>query len=128
MAKEKGEEMTWKEIYNKYKDTELMKEFYFYWYQFQKYDELQKMLGQIKAKEYAEIHGGLSIKDIWGYLIVFAETKGWYLEYGNIMGEKYLVSVHNINVRKNGYIYDQVEKNLEQAMLWCADKFFEIGV
>ena len=47
--------MTWQEIYNKYKDTELMKEF----------EEWCKIFIEIAT-----------IKDIWGYLVCFAETKG----------------------------------------------------
>lgn len=102
---------TWQELIKKYEHNKLMIEFMNYCDEYLFHIELEANM----------------IQDVWGWLICFAETKGWYLEYGDIMGENYLVSVHNTNVRKNGYTYGHPEeKTLESAMFWCADKFFEV--
>jgi len=96
--------MNWNEVYSKYKDTELMDEFMWF-YQ------------GIANKD---------IKDIWGYLIVFAETKGIALEKGMI-AKKTGVNEYGQNIWQE-LIHDfEVGGKAEENMLWCADKFFEIG-
>ncbi len=47
------------------------------------------------------------IQDLWGYLICFAETKG--------------IEIDDLKT-----VYYDKDK-LEQAMLWCAAKFFEVA-
>ena len=111
----KGVEMNWKEIYKKYEDTELMAEFW---------EKNKLMLGIMDFDELDNFH----IKDIWGYLIVFAETKGYlfYMDYeilsdvDNWQGT--IVDKDNIVKSTSHPNY----KSVEQSMLWCADKFFEV--
>ncbi len=103
--------MTWPETYNKYKDSELMKEFNiwvmgFSHKTFQHYD----------------------IKRIWGELICFAEMKGWCIEmmvnydfHWTIIGYKSDRSL------ENRFFNEKTLDNSEQAMLWCADKFFKVA-
>ena len=116
--------MTWQKIHNKYKDSELMKEF-------EQYSKLGIDIW------------GLHIKDIWGYLICFAETKeiqvyirkfdSWQSckgkpearswDYGNI--HRYSKTGRNGHRRiAEGSNHLRTP---EQAMLWCADKFFEVA-
>ena len=105
--------MNWQEIYKKYKDSELMDKFNMY-----VYDNEGESIGDSTS----------NIKDIWGYLIVFAETKGWELSITTYdFGEskpKGFVSV----VAYQADDYTRARATLEQAMLWCADKFFEVAI
>ena len=113
-----GEEMkNWTEIYDKYKGTELIKEFLAYCKKecVQTYKEDFDLLGW---EEY-------NIKDIWGYLICFAETKDEFifeLKRGVIVQE----NVGGIIGKQKILTYYSNPERLEQAMLWCADKFFEV--
>ncbi len=88
----------WSGVYNKYKDSELMKEFREYF---------------IDKRRSKRIFAYLDIKDIFGYLICFAETKGYNLCI--IVGRRIAKSI------------TMDKMNLEQAMLWCTNKFFEIN-
>ena len=93
--------MTWTEIYNKYKDTELMKEF----------------------RQYAKVvsTSGFEWTDIrsaFGWLICFAETKGQRMDYDLL--EEY----GNVCIDQEGKETGE-GMVMETAMLWCADKFFE---
>ncbi len=105
----------WSGVYNKYKDSELMKEFRKYF---------------IDKRRSKRIFAYLDIKDIWGYLICFAETKGIYIyidkkpmdEYGDQINWEYEIEDHN-----TGKCYIENFETSEQAMLWCATKFFEIN-
>ena len=102
--------MTWQETYNRYEDSELMKEF--------------GLWARTKGIVVNMRHESCNIKDVWGYLICFAETKG-FLEIKSRM-------VRGIRYT-NGYFYNKKEwysdnfDNPEQAMLWCANKFFEVA-
>lgn len=107
---------SWTEIYNKFKDTELMKEFEDYCC--------------IDNKEYFVIDC-LEIKDIWGYLICFAETKGVDVaivrnyDSGQSNYEKECVGrVHRFSSVSSPIC--PTKNSVEDAMLWCANKFFEI--
>ena len=105
--------MIWQEIYNKYKDSELMQEFRKFWYD--------------KKRNCYYLHIQ-DIKDIIGYLICFAETKGYFFY---ITYDSDLKTFANIQVPNNKHESVLAEKrkfkNIEQAMLWCVDKFFEVA-
>jgi len=103
--------MTWQEIYTKYKDTKLMKEFDKYTQQFSLL-EVWIMTS--------------NIKDIWGYLIVFAETKGWKFLLNEEVGTKRWGAEVEKYKECTPYLFEILD-NIEQAMLWCADKFFEVS-
>ena len=107
--------MNWQDIYKKYKDIEWMKEF------------AQHILGY--SKERAVWYLGeddCEIQDIWGYLICFAETKGIQID---IQFQRQAKKVFEVGIYYNiaDYKKEEVEMNYEQAMLWCANKFFELG-
>lgn len=106
---------TWQEIYNKYKDTELMKEFV----------DWKDNNGGIKVDFWEE-----NIKDIFGYLLIFSEMKGYYIELGSDNGTIYRDDGFN-GYEEHRQLYQLAYKNefenLEQAMLWCASKFFEVA-
>ena len=113
--------MTWLETYKKYKDSELMKEFKDYLY-----DAGSPDIGHLVYIS--------DIKNIWGYLICFAETKGYIFDFCRYRGE-FNVSIHQ-DVTKKGfaeyyatktYSFPILFKTQEQAMLWCANKFFEVA-
>ena len=112
--------MDWQEIYTKHKDTELMKEFIDYWYGYFVKHGVSPLAFLM-----------CDIKDIWGYLICFAETKKEYiqLEWDYLEDEnKWLGTIIKNHPAEN----DEFEKiqmfnTAEQAMLWCADKFFEVA-
>ena len=109
--------LTWQEIYKKYKDTELMKEFDVY------LDEQMEI-----PQEVLDMCCGaekMNIKDIWGYLICFAEDYLFYIDYD---GEFNLFDASIIDKESNTVIdSDTGNKSQEECMLWCADKFFEIS-
>ena len=92
---------TWTEIYTKYKDTEWMKEF----------------MWSYQGDEEA------IIQDIWGYLICFAEMKGYTIWLSqciiNFVNEKGYNKLHIKDA-------EMARKSTEERMLWCADKFFEV--
>ena len=127
--------MKWTEIYDKYKDTELMKDFYEC-----RYAKWRKHLLGIDCyknhpegkKEVEKLVVGTmefqTIKDIWGYLICFAEMKGYLIEVGKFVGS---ISKWHNEPEKQYFQHEDFEEGfsgIEQAMLWCANKFFEIGV
>ena len=108
--------MNWKEIYLKYKDTELMKQFAGYILDYRP----NKAIWYLGEED-------MEIKDIWGHLIVFAEVKGWILTMKKVAvvekeGQfgKYGLIGH---FKLLGYYTD----NPERSMLWCTDKFFEVA-
>lgn len=107
--------MNWRKIYEKYKDTELMKEFMKY------IDD-----GTVRWKDLI-YRKTINIKDIWGYLIVFAETKGYklLLSYNHCLISELVGSKVFANSYETG---ESQLKDSEQAILWCTNKFFEIGV
>ena len=102
---------TWQYIYEKYKDTELMKDFY----------QHMKDLWDCDFPIWEH-----DIKDIWGYLIVFAETKGYklLLSYNHCLISELVGSKVFANSYETG---ESQLKDSEQAILWCTNKFFEIG-
>ena len=107
----------WIEIYKKYKDTELMKEFIIE-------SKIYLYGGEIKIRN-------ANIKDLWGHLICFAEMKGIIIDI--TIRESYrkvgLFWDMNKNVSLSShYNPPKEQKRWEQSMLWCANKFFEIGV
>ena len=119
--------MTWQEIYKKYKDTKLIKEFIKWYKNNTGFTHTQTVMGLFEG-------GEINIKDIWGYLIVFAETKGydislWNMGTCNIMwkGDKNWRHIAPKRKRGDSRGYAHSEKTNEQAMLWVSDKFFEIG-
>ena len=94
--------MNWNEVYSKYKDTELMDEFMWF-YQ------------GIANKD---------IKDIWGYLIVFAETKGYGIDLESCTIDK----LDDIDwLEEDLDRFDIKDYEIERRMLWCTSKFFEVG-
>ena len=113
--------MTWQEIYNKHKDSTLMKEFYKYW------DKRGSDYHTLGWSGYEGNFTDANIIELWGVLICFAETKGWII---NILTkyERYerreSCIIYNI---VNGQDYGDIADSSEQAMLWCATKFFEIN-
>ena len=99
--------MNWKEIYLKYKDTELMK-------------ELEKSLGcSYDLSKY-------TIQEAWGIIICFAEEdKGIEIfapdcQIWDTKKDNYVL------LAEHGECGDGKQMEFEQAMLWCADKFFEV--
>ena len=104
--------MTWQEIYNKHKDSELMKEFEDY------------------VITLRTAHPQKTIKDIWGYLICFAETKDIALE---IMREFFptrkstFTAMHTERIDNESITNTEYKKTPEQAMFWCASQFFKLG-
>jgi hypothetical protein len=128
--------MTWQDIYKKY-DTELMKEFYFWW--FKQNERLNKYYDDCDYRLITMEEFGFKlsdIKDIWGYLICFAETKGYAFQFDQldanlVEGEVFQVVIteneNDVGTYSEYYGKGQkVCKGTEQAMLWCADKFFEV--
>lgn len=109
--------MTWQEIYKKHKDSELMKEFLAYCKKecVQTYKEDFDLLDW---KEY-------NIKDIWGYLICFAETKGYYFDAETSYSIALVKTYKEANKILCRGTYD--DKTVEETMLWCANKFFEVA-
>ena len=107
--------MTWPEICSKYKDTELMKEFW----------------NWVANKfDVNVIYRERKIQDIWGYLVCFAETKGYEITNDNFSGT--ISQLQRYNPQSDDKAYRIIEfeddfDNIEQAMLWCADKFFEVA-
>ncbi len=95
--------MAWRDTYKKRKDTKLMKDF-IKWYADVSYasKEVGALFGLKIAIEYIRSR---NIKDLWGYLIVFAETIDRQIE---LIGWE--------------------SKNPEQTMLEYTDKFFEKGI
>ena len=69
-----------------------------------------------------------TIKDIWGYLIIFAWTKKITIELHSFINAKWLGIITDT---KNDDDFSNEEtlqhKEPEQSMLWCADKFFEVA-
>ncbi len=114
---------TWTEIYKKYKDAKLMKNFRLFYLQ-----EMlllpREIIDRVDISPY-------NIKDIWGYLICFAETDGYDLRihhyYENGIRTHYGASLQHVQWGAD-YPEEEGQKTKEKAMLWCADKFFEIGV
>ena len=103
---------TWEEIYLKYKDTELMKEFRdWHW---------GKNGGVVLSRGYA------NIKDIWGYLICFAETKDYRISIWHYVCHLN-VSIFQKKTGKWKRITVQHSDTIEAGMLYCADKFFEVA-
>jgi len=69
------------------------------------------------------------IKDIWGYLICFAETKGNCITMVTAWSdeETYTYSGRIVMREKDNIVGSKICNTLEQAMLWCANKFFEVA-
>ena len=80
----------WNKIYNKYNDTELMDEFMWFYQGIANND----------------------IKDIWGYLICFAETKE------GMVSRLMVQFAFDINIAENPL-------TAEEAMIRSAEVFFE---
>ena len=112
--------MTWQDICAKYKDTELMKEFRNHYF-----DEKGVFLDKEDRKEYDGFVE--NIKDIWGYLICFAETKKISFEVQN--GINYQRRFYGTFIRKHfgSTLAHKSLDTFEQSMIWCADKFFEVA-
>ena len=114
-----GNEVNWTDIYTKYKDTELMKEFTMY-------------LGYGNGKsvvDWNDINDFWDIKDIWGYLICFAETKGYTFfinDEGTVNNKTnftaYISEIYGRRIAQGTNL-----QPIEQALIWCADKFFEVA-
>ena len=102
--------MKWQEIYKKYKDSELMDKFNMY-----VYDNEGESIGDSTS----------NIKDIWGYLICFAETKGISIVKG-LIAKKTGINKYGQNEWVELASY-KTKKTAEEDMLWCADKFFEVA-
>jgi hypothetical protein len=112
--------MKWTEIYKKYKDTDLMGKFVKYVSNHDNYP--------INADKYYLTDD--NIKDIWGYLIVFAETKGYDLRihhYYKPNGERdyYEASIQHKGWHHN-YPNSKAIKEKKDCMDWCTNKFFEV--
>ena len=75
--------MTWQEIYNKYKDTELMQEFVEPFYEDSDWDKIEYW----------------NIKDIYGYLFCFAKS-----EYDYDL-EKIIIGSFNVDTPEKLMIY-----------------------
>jgi len=116
--------MNWQDIYKKYGKNKLMVAFW----QFCVADMQKKNMDVVIYTNFSKNN----IKDIWGYLIVFAETKGYGLTidvHSDITSPSSVILcfVSDKNNHKNLLSQGFEESESEQAMLWCADKFFEIG-
>lgn len=101
---------TWKDIISK--ETKLIKEFREY------FNEGKYHTKSLKFQ---------NIKDIWGYLICFAEMKGYLIEVGKFVGS---ISKWHNEPEKQYFQHEDFEEGfsgIEQAMLWCASKFFEVA-
>ena len=103
--------LKWTDIYTKYKDTELMKEFVAPFQCASEWDDVQYK----------------SIKFIWGYLICFAETKGYTFfinDEGTVNNKTnftaYISEIYGRRIAQGTNL-----QPIEQALIWCADKFFE---
>ena len=111
----------WTEIYNKHKDSELMKEFVDWWDNRGGEDFSFAWYGD--KLRFGEEN---SILDIWGYLLCFAGTKNIDLqyEYSRDFKEVYCVGVY---YGKDKYVEKEDKTyTVEQAMLWCTSKFFGV--
>jgi len=98
--------MNWKEIYNKYKDTELMLEFGEY------VGDNDNFPAEVDENYLCDDN----IKDIWGYLIVFADIRHYLIDRESL-ADSFTETYH----------LSSTNDRVEQAMLWCADKFFEVA-
>ncbi len=98
---------TWQYIYEKYEDTNLMKQFVWY---------MSKII--LENKGLCEIHVGndLDIQEVWGMLIVFAETKGYklLLSYNHCLISELVGSKVFANSYETG---ESQLKDSEQAIL-----------
>ncbi len=107
--------MTWQKTQNKYHNTKLMKEF------------KQWLKKQPKFYRIIEFEH-LPIQDVFAWLQCFAETKGYFFY---ITYDSDLKTFANIQVPNNKHESVLAEKRKfktqEQAMIWCADKFFEVA-
>lgn len=101
--------MTWQEILEKYKNNKIMIEFMNYCDEYLFHIELEANM----------------IQDVWGWLICFAETKG-FLEVKSRMRRKRVTNGYYYDESKNKW-YSKDFKTLEQAMLWAANRFFELA-
>lgn len=117
--------MVWTKTYKKYKDIELMKEFYEYClleglFHFRTGTVYKRIKGDLRG-----CFGFLNIKDIYGYIKCFAETKNidMICEYSRDFKEVYKVGIF-YGVSK--YILEEKSMAVEQSMLWRIDKFFEV--
>ena len=123
--------MTWKKnIYEKYKDTKLMKEFWV-WVFKQKNFVFTPETSQSTIDNIQRIHKkSRNIKDIWGYLVVFAETKGYGLTIdvsSNQQLPRVLAIMSDLNDEVNTLINRGELNEIEEMQLWCVDKFFEVA-
>lgn len=86
--------MTWQEIYNKYKDTVLMEKFAYSYYidrGFKKnMADFIKEHPDIKPSDHLSLHY-LTIKDIWGYLIIFSLDKSHYIINQDVESEEQML-------------------------------------
>jgi len=100
----------WNEIYNKYNDTELMEEFTEYLTDgiYKSYDCFTESNILVTNKLFEQIN----IKDIWGYLICFAETKE------GMVSRLMVQFAFDINIAENPL-------TAEEAMIRSAEVFFE---
>ena len=107
--------MNWTDIYTKYKDTTSMKEF-----------SVWHLDNYTNGGYYFE---NSNIKDIWGYLICFAETKGYTFfinDEGTVNNKTnftaYISEIYGRRIAQGTNL-----QPIEQALIWCADKFFEVA-
>lgn len=107
-------EMEWTETYNKYKGFKSMKEFW----EFVKYDFCMLC-------DYDELGSYKTTKDIWGYLVCFAEMKGYKI----LLGYNHCLITELVGNKVYANSYETGEKQLKdtkQAMRWGTNKFFEV--
>ena len=106
--------MTWQEIYSKYKYILLMDEFLAYMF-----DERHWKFNDNDMINF-------NIKDIWGYLICFAETKDYRISICHYVCH-INVSIFQKKTEKWKRITVRHSDTIEAGMLYCADKFFEVA-
>ena len=105
--------MNWQDILRRYRKTELMVGFTNFVNVNDKYHE--------EVDEYYLDDD--NIKDLWGYLIVFAEMKGIIISIDTSDGStKCLCSW----VGEDEWTTISNDRDSELGMIWCANKMFEL--
>lgn len=104
--------MTWTKICEKHRDSESIYEFA---------DFVCKKINIWGGTEFVTMLN-MDIKDIWGYLICFAETRGYRLSLFGYL-KKWTYSIFTNNLER---VTVKHCNSSEQAMIWCAKKFFEV--
>ena len=104
----KGVEMNWTEICKKYNT-----------------DEFRKFIkGYFDDFDFDTV---LYMPEIWGYLLVFAETKGWHigLDYLTGINKYFAVLWQGEDIEDTEEVIE--DKSIEHTMALIADKFFEVA-